>query len=59
MTTRPLIVDIAAYGYLALMLRHGVRTVPTFPLMQCTRCGGAHELSECKWPAVWRGRIKG
>lgn len=51
-TPTPPLAAMAAYGYLFLMLRLGVHTVPTFPLMQCTRCGGAHELSDCLWPRV-------
>lgn len=45
---------MAAYTFLHLMLRLGVRSCQVYMLrpVECTRCGGNHPLSECKWPLI-------
>jgi hypothetical protein len=42
---------LAAYSYLQLLMRLGVRKCQVFA---CTRCGGHHKLSQCPWPVLSR-----
>jgi hypothetical protein len=43
-------IDPALSAFVQLMLRLGVLHPQVHPLVVCTRCGGDHSLSQCKWP---------
>lgn len=45
---------MVAHEYIDLLCRLGVAAKPgsIVLLVECTRCGGGHALSECRWPVV-------
>jgi hypothetical protein len=43
---------LAAYTYVHLLIRLGVRHFQVRMLEECTYCGGPHQRSQCPWPLV-------